>query len=312
MRKNLSTRLFWVAVAFLIALPFVGRDEIKNTFLHATKDITDVYEMYASDFKKDQLVKADFYFCYDCIAEEYTTKNGVRTSTDSQYYLVPVGTEEYMIVNVPPKMFNKFDTLIDESYEYYFDETAPEPQTVYAEGRMEKLDKEIKGYLYEWFIDTDFFGTSDTSEMDMYILPYMMTYADWEGSARVTTFTLVTCSILLIIIVLAIIFTIKKAKTAKAMSDDYSDFPNYQNGNQQFGNQPFENNQFGNQPYQPTGNQNPYSYQPVDDPNRYSNRTTDKVPDLTAPYVPQDNSYAGMDSISTTTYDENQKPPCEL
>lgn len=287
-------------VVFAIGLPIAFSTDIKNTFLYNTRDMVDVYDMYAYEFKKDQVVSADFYFIFDCVAEEYTTENGRRTHTNSQYYLVPVGTEEFMIVNVPAKKFAEFDKLVDESWEYYTDETAPLPQTVYIEGRMDKLDSEIKGYLYEYFIATDFLGTDDTAEMDAYIVPYMMTYADWKSSATTATVVLIISAILIAITVIVIITTIKKSRAAKAFNEEYPPLANMSVG----GNLPpmGDNLPPVNGSYQP---QNSYSYQPAD-------TATSSAPDLTSPYAPQNDYYAGMDSLSSTTYDENQKPPCEL
>lgn len=302
MGTKLTARLLTIAVILIVILPLASREAIRNTFIHATGNMQDFNELYAEDFEKNMGVYGDLYFSYGCYVEEYSTTNGVRTSSKNtrQYYLVPVGLEEYIIVNVPSKMFADMDRLTEESYQLWLDEeNAPLPSTVHLEGTVEKLDKEVKEYLYEQLIDEEFFDTTDTEVLDLYILPYMITYTDWKVANTITIVVMSISLIALLITIIVIISTVKKSKRNKELAaDGYSDFAN-------------RTEPYGNiNPAQPTDYANNYSYQPTDIENQYYNNV--QKPDLTSAYIPQDNAYGGMDSLSSTTYDENQKPPCEL
>lgn len=279
MGKNILTRILYIVIAALLVILVGSRKVIMSSLKYESDNVENFNEFYAEDFKKNQIVSGDLYCSLGCVVEEYyTNENGHRTSTKNsrQYYLVPVGEEEYMIVSVPSEKFAELDKLTDQSLEYYFGEGTIEPELVPISGRMDKLDKEVKEYLIEWFIDIEFFDTNDVAEMEKYILPYMLTYVDWERSKTSTTVSLSIAGVLILLLVILIVVLLKKTKQSREATA--YDFQN------------------------PTGENNPYgtTYQPTNSSDPYQS-------------IGNNYSYNPIETPTTgSTYDENQKPPCEL
>lgn len=211
----------------------------------------DFNTLSASEFKKNDLVEGDLYLSFGYFAEEYTTKNGVKTSTDYRYYIIPVGKEEYMAVCLPHDMFKEMETLCDktEAYMSYATDDLPEP--IHLIGKIEKMDKEIEGYLNDWLNDTDWFGESEN--VSDYIVPYKIQKINPQG---IKTNGLVLGGIglvLLIIAVIFLIFTIKSAKLKKSSANSVNSmqFLNGNSNEQQFSYQPDDSSNQNSDPQRP-------------------------------------------------------------
>lgn len=138
-------------------------------------------DLYADDTDVTKLgrtdaVEADIYAVLDCFATETTTtkRNGAVTGKSKDYYyIVPAfkGDETYYIgVKSNSDDQRSYDKIADLTWAWLSGESSDfGEQSIHIEGCLKKMDKELLGYMKEWFEESEWFESE--AEMEKYVLP---------------------------------------------------------------------------------------------------------------------------------------------
>lgn len=183
----------------------------------------DFNELAANEFKNGLVVEGDLYFSYDCFAEEYQTRNGIKQSTTAQYYLAPMGEQEFIAISVPSPMFDDMDKLCDSSYAYMSYATDNYPEPVHIIGELEKTDKEIQGYMIDWFEEMGW--TEEIENISDYVIPYTISIINIDGLLTGGIVFGILGLVLLLVGVLMLVSFIKLRKSS-VNSVQTSSYPN--------------------------------------------------------------------------------------
>ncbi len=171
--KTLRSIAIVFAVISAIVIGVSGLDSFasfkKPVDLYA--DDTDVTKLGRTD-----AVEADIYAVLDCFATETTTtkRNGAVTGKSKDYYyIVPAfkGDETYYIgVKSNSDDQRSYDKIADLTWAWLSGESSDfGEQSIHIEGCLKKMDKELLGYMKEWFEESEWFESE--AEMEKYVLP---------------------------------------------------------------------------------------------------------------------------------------------
>lgn len=222
MRRGSSPLSFLIIIGIIGGmLIFVSADEAVTSF----KSPVDINELTANELVGNLKIDTEIYSILDCFANEESwteNKDGSRTpsKTSRQYYIIPIGEEEYMALEAKPEKFKKYDEIMEDTYNYIVgdsDSLGVKPEKFL--GYTKKLDEELDRYLLEWFQDTEFLNTTDETEIRQYISSYMLVPTDFKAS-RVMLGIGIIC-ILAVIAVISILLIVKKKQNSRQM-DMYS------------------------------------------------------------------------------------------
>lgn len=131
------------------------------------------------EIKKGMAIQTDLNILMECFGSmETTTKNrrsGSTTSSTDYYFILPIFTEDetYYVafeVDESSKNLSAYRAIANDTMDYlymYTDELSS--KSVKTNGGLHKLDKEVYGYMVEWFKDCEWF--EDDSDIDKYVLP---------------------------------------------------------------------------------------------------------------------------------------------
>lgn len=182
-------------------------------------------DLYAEDTNVTELgrtdaIEADFYAVLDCFATETTTtkRNGSVTGTSKDYYyIVPAfdGEDTYYIgVKSNSTDRKTYDNIADLTWAWLNGENSDYGNvSIHAEGCLKKMDKELLGYMKEWFEEAEWFESD--AEMEKYVLPVCLETVRF-GTVR--TMFLVALGVFLVcivVIVLGMVSSKKETKRAK-------------------------------------------------------------------------------------------------
>ena len=144
------------------------------------KSPVDFTKVAAEEIKPRIRAEGEVYAVLDYFAEEETwteNKDGSTTpkKKSSKYFVIPVGENKFMAIEGFSRDFAAFDTIIENTTAYMMGKTDTlDKKTLPFVGTVEKLDDELLQYFKEWFVDTEYLGTTNISEINEYILPYML------------------------------------------------------------------------------------------------------------------------------------------
>lgn len=200
-------KLKMVLIMFGVIFVFLGlRDVYYNS-----QSPSNYNEMQESDFQKGMIVEGDLYGNLGSFEENYTTRNGVKTSNSQYNYMIPVGETQYMgLLNDTSSMETELDNQADITFDYMLGESDTEPKPVHFKGRVVKMSDETKGYMRDYMV---YLGFAE-DEVDSYILPYYIKCENYENGI---SFALVGLVCLVIGLLLVIIPVTKRHKEESVM-----------------------------------------------------------------------------------------------
>lgn len=166
-RYNVPITLALLTVICLVLAGFSLRTQLINS-----KEPLKIDAISAENFKKNAIVSDEVYAVIDCYGEEYYEGDNKEKNQLVNYYLVPVGDEEYTTVMIKGSAeIAKYETLMNATQAWIMEEADDiNANPVKIEGKVIELDEEMKGYLYEWCEKTEWFGSTDRAEIDKYLL----------------------------------------------------------------------------------------------------------------------------------------------
>lgn len=182
-------------------------------------------DLYADDTDVTKLgrldaVEADIYAVLDCFATETTTtkRNGAVTGKSKDYYyIVPAfaGEETYYIgVKSSSADQRSFDKIADLTWAWLSGESSDfGNQSIYVEGCLKKMDKELLGYMKEWFEESEWFESE--AEMEKYVLPVCLETVRFDTVKVMFLVGIIVFVICAILIITGLISERKDSKKAK-------------------------------------------------------------------------------------------------
>lgn len=141
----------------------------------------DINTVLIEDISENIVVEGDLQVNFGFFVEEYTTKNGARYSDSKYTYLIIVGEEGFIGVQVEgDNFYEKMESQTDETIAYLNGETSVMPQTIYIRGPVKRMDSESYQYMKEYLISM---GYSE-DEVNTYAYQYYIDtcyYTDWQA-----------------------------------------------------------------------------------------------------------------------------------
>lgn len=140
----------------------------------------DINTVLIGDIAEGIVLEGDLHFNGGAFVEEYTTKNGARYSDSKYTYLIIVGEEGCIGVQVKgDDFFGKMERQTDETIAYLSGETSVMPQAVYIRGPVKRMDSESYQYMKEYLSSMGY----SNDEVNTYAYPYYIDtcyYTDWQ------------------------------------------------------------------------------------------------------------------------------------
>jgi hypothetical protein len=151
-------------------------------------------------------VKGDINFIIDVFSQSYLKNDDGTEDITDNYYVIPVGEEEYIGLHVNEDNFEIANKICDETYEYIMGNTTEIPDAWKITGTINKLKGEYLDYYYDWFKESGYLGTPTQEEIDNVAVPYVL-QVDYIGkydSSTTNLFLFIFCIILLYAITILI------------------------------------------------------------------------------------------------------------
>lgn len=171
-----------MAVAFLMRIP---------TYIKLLNDdIISINEVEKNGLKKGDVVDGIADYSLGCVAEEYETNFGIRTSDDSTklYYVLWLDNENFILYETAnKKQYDLLETITEETYAYIESSAVYEESgdladlvipttTMEIEGVVSKIPSEIEGYFEEWYNEA--FGDGEYAS---YCEPVMISNTNFDS-----------------------------------------------------------------------------------------------------------------------------------
>ncbi len=196
-------RLF--GVLFVVGVILICTGATDTARGHKTP--VDFAVLKAEEVKKNLIVEGDLYVNLGPFAENYTTRNGVKTGNSRYTYLIPVGDAEYMgFLNNTVDMQDQLDTQTADSFDYM--SGGGMPSAVHFKGRVIGMDSETKGYMHDYMADMGF--TED--EIAKTALSYYIQCEDYSSGPTMLIIGLILAFISAAVVLVPIISAYRQPK----------------------------------------------------------------------------------------------------
>lgn len=223
-KKGSTTDTIVRAAAFIIIGIFLIIYWSKD-FMNSFKEPGYLYDQKTQDIKDGAYLQEDIYAALDYFMYEETsrTKYGIElsSSTTSYYYIVPVLTEDaddlYMAVEVNAADEAAMAAVCDNTYNYLMGELSDEELmniTYHVTGNIRNMEQEELDFMVEWFQQTEYLGTTDTTEIMNYIHPVML--EKYNGSSARA---MIIVGVVFILIGTVILLVLNNARRKKKQAE---------------------------------------------------------------------------------------------
>ena len=164
----------------------------------------DINTMSDSQIEKGAIVEGDIYYNFGVFETVENKRNG-RTESTYYRYVIPVGEESYMGVQVTDSsMLAEMDKQTDETYDMMDGKIEDTTTTVHIKGKIVKMDNEDYGYFKDFMSSGGF--TDD--EIDKWGKEYYIQIRDF-GQAKTLFIIGIVC---LLISAALIVATVLKGR----------------------------------------------------------------------------------------------------
>lgn len=206
--KRVSYSLSRVIVVIFIIGAVLAGITAQNT-ITSFKPVTDFEDLLETDPKEGMYVKGEVLYAIDYFAYEETwteNRDGSRTpaKTSHYYYTIPGNGELWFGLEVKADDKEAMETLVEETYDYMYGGEEPSVK-VSVEGRMTKMDDEMKGLFEEYLRDMGY----TAQEISAMGEPFYVEKVNMK-SCRITTAIGI---VLMLIAILIFVIRFKKSKS---------------------------------------------------------------------------------------------------
>ena len=151
---------------------------LRNYIIIAFSDPVDVFAgevNNASEIKAGMAIDTDVSILLDCFATKETKSKRGSTTGKNYYYIMPVyvGEEVYYVAfdgGDEKADLVTYDRMVDETLNYFtMRGDTLGTYSVRRSGGLTKLEKEVYGYMVDWFENNEWF--ENDADIDKYVLP---------------------------------------------------------------------------------------------------------------------------------------------
>lgn len=137
-----------------------------------------------TQFKSEKYVNGNINYLLDQFAENQNTNSlffiNLPKKTSSKYFIMPIindnfSEEMYIAVESGKKNeWKKFYNISTDTLKY-LQGKADYPNSNYDfKGKIKPMDDELKGYMIEWFDQTNWFDITESNDVSQHIIPYII------------------------------------------------------------------------------------------------------------------------------------------
>lgn len=149
-------------------------------FVFAQDSLLKIYEgpqnleVLEMDELPDSYVTTEVYSIFANFAEYYETNDSGNETITDQYYIIPVGDEEFIGLEIDANDSYLAQKIYDETYEYYNGTRDELSTTLKVTGSINKMEDEIYEYYKDWFVTSGYLENPTQEEIDSIALPYIL------------------------------------------------------------------------------------------------------------------------------------------
>lgn len=205
MKKEITSRVlpkFFVLLLLAFLVLCVGYQGI-SFLIQGPK----VMDSLALDELEGSYVETEVYAILDNFAEYYEVDDSGDETTTYQYYIIPVGENEYIGLQTDSDNFDIANQICDETYEYIMGDRSELSTTFKVKGTISTMEEDVYDYYNDWFQTSGYLENPTQEEIDSVALPYILKVDYIGGQNDYILYAEIGISILLIL--LAIIILIK-------------------------------------------------------------------------------------------------------
>lgn len=192
-RKSVLGRTCFSAIIIIILLVI--------SFTSIQKLIQGPKDMYSLrvDELPNEYITGDINVIIDIFAEYYVeNENGTEDVTDS-YYIIPIGEEEYIALEIKEGNFEIANQIYNETYDYLMGYRDDLSTYMTIEGTINKMSDEIYQYYEDWFYESGILDNPTPEEIERLALPYVI-QIDYVGDFESTTVYLMIAGMALVLL----------------------------------------------------------------------------------------------------------------
>lgn len=167
MYKNIRKKSFiglfvfmLVSIGMMVGAVIFGWSTISSL---TTQD--DINLLGTNELKDNMNVKGEIYAVMDYFASDDM----------GRYYIIPVGTEQYMGMYVYNDMIDNVDEICNNTYDYLMDENGLVnlDKQINTYGHIYKMTNTIEEYFIDWFKETEYLGGNSDELINRYCVSYV-------------------------------------------------------------------------------------------------------------------------------------------
>ena len=184
-------RLPIIPVVILLVIAVMALRIALPQWIITLKTPVDFNTLAEEEIRSGIRVEGDVYAILDSFAtEESWTENGdgsvTPKKTSGYYYIIPIGEESYMGLEVSAGTHGDYDAVASDTWDYLIGTTETlDTVPVHFEGYIAPMEGDLYTYFVEWFQDTEHFGVTDAETIETYALPYMLSTYSLSGTYTV-------------------------------------------------------------------------------------------------------------------------------
>ncbi len=173
--KSVKKRLLASIVILIILLAVFG-----SSFYKLIKGPEALYSLPVNELP-NAYVEGDINVMVDIFAEYYEENDDGSEDILKNYYIIPIGEEEYFALEVKQNDFDIANQVYDETYEYLIGERDALTTSMKVTGTVKKMNDDTYDYYMDWFETSGFAEEPAAESIESIALPYVL-QMDYVGN----------------------------------------------------------------------------------------------------------------------------------
>jgi hypothetical protein len=195
--KGVMKRLGAGIIALLIILFVAGQ-----SFLKLAKGPQDLYQLTV-DQLPNSYVEGDINVILGAYAEYYVENDDGTEEITDNYYIIPVGEEEFVGLAVNKEDFGTADQIYNETYDYMMGYRDDLSTSMKVTGTINKMEDEVYEFYEEWFMTSGILENPTKEKFERVALPYVL---EIDKVGKLDTYIVYLLAALSVILVLAMLY----------------------------------------------------------------------------------------------------------
>lgn len=174
--KKVSTKiLFYLAICIILVGIF------HKSFINLIEGPKD-FETLSIEGLPESYVNGEFQLLIDNFAQYYVENDSGEQNVTENYYIIPVGNEEYMALGIDASDSDEANRICEQTYQYIMGTIDAPPAGIQLTGTINMMSDEVYNYYEDWFKTSGFLGDPTKEDIEKVALPYIL-QVDYIGFA---------------------------------------------------------------------------------------------------------------------------------